>query len=477
MSLSTSEIGSVVTMWRRDLCGGLVQKVISPAAPDRILLELRANRESHLAQLVIAPFFSRLGRVNAKPPRARQPHPFVMLLRKEAMGMVLAEVIQLGGDRAVELRFVGTGRKGRLICELTSRHSNIIWTDGDGLIVGSFHPNRSSRRKLVPGAPYVPPIPREGTTQPGEQRFDNGHDLEQLIERHYVTLEAGRQVEDQRTSVARIARLARRRLTKLLKNLEADRERAREAETLKSRAFVLQANLHVAKRGMETLEAIDFEGAPVTIPLDPSRGPVENMERLFKRAKRLERATPRIDERYEETRGDLHEMTELSKLVPAAQPAELAGLQEKILRRFPDLAAKAGVSKAQDAPRSPFHEFAISNGRTARVGRSAADNDTLTLRHAKPGDLWLHVRGRTGSHVVVPLGRNEDPSSEMLVDAAHLAARYSDAKDDDEVEVTYTRRKYVQKPRGAPPGSVRLLKEKTILLRVDPERLARIMGR
>ena len=75
------------------------------------------------------------------------------------------------------------------------------------------------------------------------------------------------------------------------------------------------------------------------------------------------------------------------------------------------------------------------------------------------------------------MGRGEDPTSEILIDAAHLAVRFSDARDDDDVEVTYTRRKYVQKPRGAPPGSVRLLKEKTLYLKVDPERLMKLLGR
>jgi predicted ribosome quality control (RQC) complex YloA/Tae2 family protein len=77
--------------------------------------------------------------------------------------------------------------------------------------------------------------------------------------------------------------------------------------------------------------------------------------------------------------------------------------------------------------------------------------------------------------VVVPLGRGEEPSPELLVDAALLAAHFSDARGDTDVEVTWTRRRYVQKPRGAPPGSVRLLREKTILLEVDPDRLARLL--
>jgi predicted ribosome quality control (RQC) complex YloA/Tae2 family protein len=64
----------------------------------------------------------------------------------------------------------------------------------------------------------------------------------------------------------------------------------------------------------------------------------------------------------------------------------------------------------------------------------------------------------------------------LLVDAAHLAVHFSDARDDPDVDVVYTERRYVQKPKGASPGSVRLLKEKTIGLRVEKKRLKRLMA-
>jgi predicted ribosome quality control (RQC) complex YloA/Tae2 family protein len=110
------------------------------------------------------------------------------------------------------------------------------------------------------------------------------------------------------------------------------------------------------------------------------------------------------------------------------------------------------------------------------VGRSAQDNDALTLRHARPYDHWLHARGVPGSHVVVPLERDETCPSDLLVDAAHLAAHFSGARGEALTEVQHTPRRYVRKARGAPPGSVALTREKVIVLRVDPDRLARLLA-
>jgi predicted ribosome quality control (RQC) complex YloA/Tae2 family protein len=162
--------------------------------------------------------------------------------------------------------------------------------------------------------------------------------------------------------------------------------------------------------------------------------------------------------------------------ISGADSARLEEIRQEIAKRFPKLRRKRSGRRDPVPLRLPFHEIAISGGRSARVGRSAADNDALTLRFARPEDLWLHVRGQKGSHVVVPMGRGEEPSGDILVDAAHLAAHFSDARDQTDVEVIYTRRRHVQKPKGSPPGSVRLLREKTIFLRVDSGRLKRILN-
>jgi predicted ribosome quality control (RQC) complex YloA/Tae2 family protein len=92
------------------------------------------------------------------------------------------------------------------------------------------------------------------------------------------------------------------------------------------------------------------------------------------------------------------------------------------------------------------------------VGKGDADNDRLTFRVAEGHDFWLHVAGPPGSHVIV---RNPDRLQELprpvLEKAAALAAWNSKARGSrGKVEVHVCRVADVSKPRGAPPGQVRL---------------------
>jgi predicted ribosome quality control (RQC) complex YloA/Tae2 family protein len=92
------------------------------------------------------------------------------------------------------------------------------------------------------------------------------------------------------------------------------------------------------------------------------------------------------------------------------------------------------------------------------VGKAATDNDYLTLKVAKPHDLWLHVAGVPGSHVVV---RNPDKLPEIpkpvVERAAEYAAFYSKAREArGKVEVHVCWASDVRKERGAPAGEVTL---------------------
>jgi len=111
------------------------------------------------------------------------------------------------------------------------------------------------------------------------------------------------------------------------------------------------------------------------------------------------------------------------------------------------------------------------------VGRNARENEELSLKFAKSDDLWLHAQGTPGSHVVVRLEKGSDPPPETIKDAATLALLYSDLKKSGKGEVIYTRRKYVRKAKGQPPGTVTVTQEKAIFVTLDKTRLQALKER
>jgi predicted ribosome quality control (RQC) complex YloA/Tae2 family protein len=226
-------------------------------------------------------------------------------------------------------------------------------------------------------------------------------------------------------------------------------------------------------------------GATLRVPLDPTLSALANAERLFKAARRARRGAMRVTLRMAETERELAEVRALAGRLPAAASrADLDAIQEALvatrLLAAHDHAALGGPSPARPparGPRSPGpdipaglapRQFVSSDGLPILVGRSPESNDHLTQRLARGNDLWLHVQNRPGSHVVVRLGnRQGGPPRRTLLEAAKLAAYYSQARDERKVAVDYTLKKYVRKPRKAKPGLVTISQEKTLIVTPD----------
>jgi predicted ribosome quality control (RQC) complex YloA/Tae2 family protein len=121
--------------------------------------------------------------------------------------------------------------------------------------------------------------------------------------------------------------------------------------------------------------------------------------------------------------------------------------------------ADAGVWRG----RSIARRFVSPDGWVILVGRTAEDNDVLSLKLASPRDFWLHVSGDSGSHVVI---RNPEgavrPPRETVRYAAGLAAGYSKARHGGQVSVHLATCADVSKPRGLPPGKVQLRRFTTV---------------
>ncbi len=473
MSLSAKEIEIATGSLGESIVNTLVRKVISPAAKNRICLELRGPGLNHYLQICVENPYCAIGRVDAKPRAAEVPAAFVMLLRKLCINAAVLKIEQLNHDRVVAITL---GRKDYslvLMCELSGRHGNLFLLDEQGNILGSFHPNRSHLRKLVSGAPYQPPVnppPMSGQ----KTRVMPGSDADRALMTLMAESEKNAAADGKRAMVARAVKAVLKKQRTLVANLQKDQQNAEKAAQLKHNAYILQGNLRHIHKGDTQFCGMDFEGSPVVIALNPQLDGVANMQAMFEKASRLGKAIDQIEERLLAAMMREEHLVELQQQVTVVALETLDELMGQLSQMNVQVVQRVG--KRGQTVRLPYRQYPVFGTHIARVGRSARDNDALTLKHAGPNDLWLHVRGLPGSHVVVPLGRGEEPGQELLLDAAHLAAHFSSARNDDHVEVTWTLRKYVQKPRGAAPGAVRLLKEKTFILRVDPHRLEELLS-
>ncbi|MGE5175856.1 MAG: NFACT RNA binding domain-containing protein, partial [Hyphomicrobiales bacterium] len=295
----------------------------------------------------------------------------------------------------------------------------------------------------------------------------------------------GREIERARAA-------AERTLERRIAGLLADRARARERLLDRRRAEVLLANYGAIPRGASRVELpdpyADSPGALLEIGLDPALSPQENAARLFRHAKRGERGEEMIEDRLARSRKSLKALSEVHRVLADRPPKEAwkelsvildeAGVARKSARG--DRRTESSHRRSAAAPRAgrPGHRspgaresirprtFVSSDGWEIWVGRSNTENDLITHRLSNPHDLWFHVVGVPGSHVILRRpSRNAIPKPRTLEEAAAVAAYYSKARKLTRVPVIYTERKFVSKPRRGKPGQAICTRERELLVR------------
>ncbi len=259
----------------------------------------------------------------------------------------------------------------------------------------------------------------------------------------------------------RALRHARGRINGIRREMAGGRRHHHE---LRETANLLLAHLGLVERGASSVTLTGFNGETVEISLDPSLSPQDNVQALYREAARSERARKRLPSLLEEAAKKVEELEILRKALVEGHilPAEVEG-------RLPGDARVRDPSRGPGEERLPYRRFQSSGGLEIRVGRGGADNDALTFHHARPEDIWLHARDAAGAHVILRWTGQGSPPARDLGEAAVLAALHSRARHTGMAPVDWTRRKYVRKPRKAPPGLVRPERVQTLFVEPDPD--------
>ena len=419
-------------------------------------------------------------RVHLSNPMRGDPHSFTPFLK----GYRLKGAKIRRGDRVLYLLFEkklshGLINRPVLAIELTGKYSNAILIDQDGVILDFFRevpPGKSRFRRIVRDEKYVPPPAKPRSLFRLDEMDDMelkdylqkafpylhcGKDPRDLIPKYVkkaleekkpvVYLEAGsplfyapfpspclegkERIEFKSLSEAlefyfREAAPREERKDRVLMALLRERERLKEFPKFREYGELILRHISEIEEGSDSLQV---EGK--VIPLDPRLSPGENANRYFELYKRMKRGLEKIERKIRER-------------------------------------SRAGAGEAKPEERGeggeaplPYYVFTSPGGFRVYVGKNRRSNEIVTFEIGAREDLFFHVKGGKGAHVILKTGGRE-PDEEDLIFAARLALSHSNLAADGKGLVSYTARRYVKRLPGQ-PGTVVLEREKVIQVRLD----------
>ena len=492
--LSQVELERAAEALENAFVGGRVERWVEPE-PGRIAFSIyrRAGDERRMA---VVELDARPGTAHvaclARMPRAPERMPaFGAWLRAHLSRARLEQAALRGGDRQLELRFSAEEGDFVLLLSLFGRRSNLYALDADDALVLALRPLAETRAELAPGAPYQDPGGRPPTR--GEDRFaaNAGRALLEAIGAHYADVVDEREAADDRRRLLAILAKERKAAARRVARIEAELREADEANTLQQHGELLKANLARIEPGSDSIEVRDFEsGEPVTIALDPKRSAKENLEATFKRYQKLLRRLTKAGGQIDAARAQLAGVEALEAEVRETEDLAVLlardDVRERLAREAPRSAspAKAEMPARPPIPAAYRHlprrlhprRYRSRDGLEIWVGRSDEGNDVLSTRLARGNDLFFHLDGAPGSHVVLRVERGAEAPPESVLDACELAVHFSKQRNAGSADVHVVPIKNVKKPKGAKRGLVYVTGGKSIRLRREAARFERLQA-
>ncbi|MBR5528188.1 MAG: NFACT family protein [Clostridia bacterium] len=149
------------------LTGAKIEKIQQPER-DELIITAKNGRDTHRLLVSAKAGSARICLTKLEKENPLSPPMFCMLLRKHLSGGIIAQISQLGFERAVEIRIssyneLGFPTEKYLILETTGRYSNIIFCDSEKKVVSALRISElasDEKRKLICGFRYEPlPLP------------------------------------------------------------------------------------------------------------------------------------------------------------------------------------------------------------------------------------------------------------------------------------------------------------------------------
>ena len=514
MPLDGIVLSKVIRELNSEIVGKTIKNIYQPIN-DQILFQL--NKKNLLFSLQNPCYLVLL---EEKPDVPDTPFNFSQALRKKLKSGRIVSINQIELDRVgyIEIEnfdHIGNFRRFKLYFELMGKNSNLILVDENNIIEDVFKKFMSEDRTLFPGAKYsyyfdnsqknIFNLDRSNEPLENLMGFSNkslkflniigynevidslkkdelyyytefskpdvsavrpGIYEYELLSPSYALLKLFKNKADhsrlsqQKKSAEKYLIREIEKKEKIKINLLKDLKECENIESLTKKGELLQGYLYTMKKGDEYAIVKDWAtDEDVKISLDPLKSPSENLEKVFKRVKKLKTKKDMSEKRFKKTGDELEYLFQLWSVLDNCDDIDTMAeiheemIQEKIIPEHKKL--KSRKKNISTIRKFNFKDFEIVNGKNNK------QNDDIS-KSASKKDIWLHTQNIPGSHTVIKSAGKEIPY-EVIEYAARISATYSKAKMSANVPIDYTFVSNIWKPKGAKPGMWLYKNYKTII--------------
>lgn len=289
---------------------------------------------------------------------------------------------------------------------------------------------------------------------------ENFSSISELLDKYYYE-------KDQKDRIAQRSQNMRHTISANLKRaknkLQKQKEEMLESanrETYKVYADLISSNIHKISKGLKEIKLENFYDNmnEISVPLDQKLSAVQNAQKYYKRYQKMKQREIVLEKQIENTEDEINYLELVSDAIDRTD--DVKNLDEIYFELIKNNYIKKDKKIKNKPKKIAIHSVDYDDTSKVYYGKNNLQNEYITFKVADKNDVWMHVKGFPGSHVVIKSGGY--PSDELLVFAAKIAAKNSKAKDSNKVDVDFTTRKNVKKHPSGKTGLVNYVNFKTI---------------
>jgi len=321
------------------------------------------------------------------------------------------------------------------------------------------------------------------TTQDFNDKKHHFNDINSCLSYYYKEFSLKKELTSLQNELSKIFNKILNRTKEKIEQYKSKMDEIEQCEKYRQYGELLKSNLHLIKRGKTSVNLHNYfssEQDLIAVPLDKSLSPLGNAQRYFKKYRKVKGSYQTITKYLRKHSADYERITHLQQkyIRGYSKYSEILVIKQQLVNLGYIKEFKKSIKKKSRKETLLPSKYISREGWIIFVGKNSKQNDMLTLKIASGNDTWLHVKNLFGSHVVIKnKGTGQTPPLDTLIEAANLSVYYSKARKENKVQVDYTLKKYVKKPRHAKPGMVIYSQEKTLYISLDMEIVNKILSR
>ncbi len=288
-------------------------------------------------------------------------------------------------------------------------------------------------------------------------------DFVKCVNEYFEYVEVKDKITEKRNQLISVVKSKINHYENLLSEFEKELDECKDADKYRKYGELIKAYNYQISCDEKVVKLYDWESdSYVSVPLEKNLSPIENSLKYFNLYSKLKRKAKGIEERKEILTKELSYLQQLQVTIENAESLEeLFEIEEEmvengLIKKKLDKKGKKKSEQVSEPRKYVYNSFMIL------VGKNNRQNDELVVQ-SSDNDIWLHVQGMPGAHVVIKTnGKSVD--EDTLYYAARLAATYSKGRYSSNVPIDYTYIKYVKKVKGLKPGLVLYSNFKTLFV-------------